>query len=188
MDYYFEIVIKPDAEMRENVLLNKVYTKFHKALFDLQASDIGVSFPQKKVKLGRVLRVHSSLGRLNELRALKWLGGLSGYCEVSEVLSVPKLVLGYMFVSRVRDNMSVGKLRRLKKRNSLSVDEVKKYKAKMFAKNLDNPYLELESVSSKQRYRLYIAFSELQSTQSLGEFNKFGLSKIATVPVFDNCK
>ena len=105
MDYYIDITIKPDAEMRENVLLNKVYTKFHKALYDLQANDIGVSFPQKKVRLGKVLRIHSSLSRLTELQALKWLGGLSDYCEVSEILLIPQLISGYMFVSRVRDNM-----------------------------------------------------------------------------------
>ncbi len=43
MDYYIDIKIKPDAEMRENVLLNKVYSKLHKALFSLKSSDIGVT-------------------------------------------------------------------------------------------------------------------------------------------------
>jgi len=45
MKHYVEIVIKPDEEMRENVLLNNVYSKLHKALFELQSTDIGVSFP-----------------------------------------------------------------------------------------------------------------------------------------------
>ena len=46
MKHFIEIKIKPDAEMRENVLLNKVYTKFHKRLFDLKSSEIGISFPE----------------------------------------------------------------------------------------------------------------------------------------------
>jgi len=34
MNHHIDIKINPDAEMRENVLLNKVYTKFHKRLSD----------------------------------------------------------------------------------------------------------------------------------------------------------
>ncbi|MDC9727690.1 MAG: type I-F CRISPR-associated endoribonuclease Cas6/Csy4, partial [Candidatus Thioglobus sp.] len=56
MSYYLDVQIKPDAEMLENWLLNKVYTKLHKAIFDLNATDIGVSFPQVKVKLGCIIR------------------------------------------------------------------------------------------------------------------------------------
>ncbi|MGR6859126.1 type I-F CRISPR-associated endoribonuclease Cas6/Csy4 [Aliivibrio salmonicida] len=37
--------------MRENVLLNKVYTKLHKALVTLNSDSIGVSFPQYNVIL-----------------------------------------------------------------------------------------------------------------------------------------
>ena len=50
MEHYIEIKIKPDAEMRENVLLNKVYTKFHKRLWDLKSSEIGISFPEYSLK------------------------------------------------------------------------------------------------------------------------------------------
>jgi len=42
MNYYTDIKINPDAEMRENVLLNKVYAKLHKALHTLKATDIGI--------------------------------------------------------------------------------------------------------------------------------------------------
>ncbi|MGR3178513.1 MAG: type I-F CRISPR-associated endoribonuclease Cas6/Csy4, partial [Candidatus Anammoxibacter sp.] len=99
MDYYIDIQLKPDAEMRENVLLNKVYTKFHKALFSLKATDIGVSFPNYKIKLGNLIRVHGSETRLKELQSANWLGGLSGYCEVTEVQSIPA-GLRYRNVSR----------------------------------------------------------------------------------------
>jgi CRISPR-associated endonuclease Csy4 len=43
MNRYLDVKIKPDAEMPENWLLNKVYTKLHKAIFDLLATDIGIS-------------------------------------------------------------------------------------------------------------------------------------------------
>ncbi|MEE9356017.1 MAG: type I-F CRISPR-associated endoribonuclease Cas6/Csy4 [Methylococcaceae bacterium] len=85
MNNYMDIVIKPDAEMRENLLLNKVYSKLHKRLFELQSTDIGISFPRYKVMLGALIRLHSTDRKLTELLAMDWLGGLVGYCEVSPI-------------------------------------------------------------------------------------------------------
>ncbi|MDC9728443.1 MAG: type I-F CRISPR-associated endoribonuclease Cas6/Csy4, partial [Methyloprofundus sp.] len=89
MKHYVDIVIKPDDEMRENVLLNKVYTKLHKALFTLKTTEIAVSFPEYKVLLGDVIRLHGTELKLSELQNTNWLGGLSGYCQVSSIQTVP---------------------------------------------------------------------------------------------------
>jgi CRISPR-associated endonuclease Csy4 len=88
MNRYLDVKIKPDAEMPENWLLNKVYTKLHKAIFDLLATDIGISFPQAKIKLGCIIRIHSTQKKLQQLQSLNWLGGLSSYCIVSEILLI----------------------------------------------------------------------------------------------------
>jgi CRISPR-associated endonuclease Csy4 len=183
MDFYIDIKIQPDAEMRENVLLNKVYAKFHKALFDLQACDIGVSFPEYKIKLGRTLRIHSTQERLNELQQLNWLGGLSGYCKVSTIQKIPEKVQ-YRTVSRIQTTMSEAKLQRLIKRGTIAESDIKQYKAKMFQKSLDNAFVELQSTSNNHQYRFYFAFGELSATAKQGEFNQFGLSKVATIPWF----
>lgn len=193
MNYYLNVQIKPDAEMQENWLLNKVYTKLHKAIFDLSAADIGVSFPEVKIKLGDVIRIHSAQNRLNELQNLNWLGGLSGYCKVSDILPVPDKVKGHQTISRIRQNMSLARMQKKiahqKSKGYLKTDEdikayEKQYKAKMFKTGLNNPYLELQSTSTDNKYRLYIAFGELQQQAVSGEFNHFGLSPIATVPIF----
>ena len=69
MNFYIDIQIKPDAEMRENVLLNKVYSKLHKALYTLKANNIAVSFPKHKVLLGNIIRLHGTTEpRLSELQ------------------------------------------------------------------------------------------------------------------------
>jgi CRISPR-associated endonuclease Csy4 len=183
MNNYIDIQIKPDAEMRENVLLNKVYTKLHKALSTLKATDIGVSFPNYRVKLGDVIRIHASEARLNELQATDWLGGLSGYCDMSAVMPVPAEAK-YRTVSRIQSNMTASKLRRLIKRGSITVQEANQYKAKMFSQGLDNPYLELESSSNGNKHRRYLQFSELKDMPVEGSFDNFGLSKVATVPWF----
>ena len=183
MNNYLDIQIKPDAEMRENVLLNKVYTKLHKALFSLKATEIGVSFPNNRVRLGDMIRIHASESRLTELQAINWLGGLSGYCDVATIQRVPTEAK-HRNISRVQSNMTASKLRRLIKRGSISEEEAGQYKAKMFSQGLDNPYLELQSSSNGNKHRRYLEFGELLDEPVAGSFDQFGLSKTATIPWF----
>ncbi len=183
MEFYIDIKLNPDAEMRKNVLMNKVYTKLHKALFDLKSTAVGISFPEYKVLLGRKLRLHSNSSMLNDLQDLNWLGGLSGYCQLSEILPVPKNAQ-YRIISRKQSTMTNAKLNRLIKRGTISEENIKAYKAKMFTKGLDNPYLELVSTSNDHTHRRYIQFSDLLTESVDGEFDQFGLSKTATVPWF----
>ena len=183
MDHYIDIKIIPDAEMRESVLLNKVYTKFHKALFDLKNNTIGVSFPEYRIKLGKLIRIHGAQAILNDLQGLNWLGGLKGYCKVSEITKVPENT-SHRIISRKQSNMTGAKLRRLIKRGSITPAEIKIYKAKMFSQGLDNAFLELDSSSNGHRYRHFIQFGSLLGQASKGDFDDFGLSKQATVPWF----
>ena len=183
MDSYIEIIIKPNAEIRKNVLLNKVYTKLHKALVTLNSDCIGVSFPQYNVLLGKVIRIHSHTVMLYNLEKLDWLGKLIEYCNVSKITKVPKNCR-YRTISRIQSTMSKAKLNRLIKRGTISNKEIRSYKSKMFSKGLSNPYLELESNSNGQKYRLYINFGEKQTKEILGTFDYFGLSKTATIPIF----
>ena len=81
--------------------------------------------------------------------------------------------------------MSPAKLRRLIKRGSISEDEAKNYKVKMFTKGLDDPYVELTSGSNGHKHRRYMEFGPLQDHSVDGVFDQFGLSKTATVPWFD---
>lgn len=184
MDYYINVKILPDAEIGESFLLNTVYSKLHKALYDLQSSSIGISFPQYHVRLGRVLRIHGIQQELDKLQTLNWLARLSDYCEVSPISAVPENIKGYRTLSRIQPSMSQSKLRRLVKRGSITEEEAKSYKAKMFSKGLDNPYLELESSSNSHKHRRYIQFGELLDTPIEGAFDTFGLSKTATIPWF----
>ena len=183
MDHYIEIILNPDAEMRENVLLNKVYTKLHKALYSLNAKTIGVSFPKATFNLGRNIRIHGEYEKLQQLQQLNWIGGLIGYCNVSEISQVPDSCK-YQTVSRVQSTMSKSKLNRLVNRGSITETDIKTYKSKMFEKGLQYPYLELESASNENKYRRYISISSLQDSPVVGDFDSFGLSRTATIPVF----
>jgi CRISPR-associated endonuclease Csy4 len=202
MKYFFDLALLPDEEVPIFFIRNKVYTKFHKALFDLSATDIGISFPcpkkakkkdKNKMNFDEVIRLHATQKRLQQLQNLNWLGGLSGYCQVSEIFPTPDKVKGHQVISRIRQNMSLARMQKKithqKSKGYLKTDEdirayEKYYKAKMFKTGLDNPYLELQSASTGGKYRLYIAFGELQKEATKGEFNHFGLSSTATVPIF----
>lgn len=183
MNYYLEITLLPDAEIPLNFLWEKLYAKLHKALCDLNSDDIGVSFPEYKITLGKTLRIHGTENRLNELQALNWLGGLIGYCKLSAIQKIPEN-RQYRTISRIQSTMTSAKQQRLIKRGTLADGEIKRYKVKMFEKSLDNPFIELQSTSNKQQYRLYFAFGALSETSTEGKFNQFGLSQNATVPIF----
>lgn len=184
MNHYIDITLLPDPEFKATVLLNSLYAKFHKALCDLHSTSVGISFPKYKVTLGNILRIHGDKTALNDLQSLDWIGGMSGYCNVGEIAPVPDGVK-FRNVSRIQTTMSQSKLKRLLKRGSITEEEVKNYRAKMFTRGLDNPYVELLSGSNGHKHRRYIEFGELLDMPVKGEFDQFGLSKTATVPWFN---
>jgi len=183
MDHFIDVRLKPDAEMRENFLLNMVYTKLHKALFDLGSSSIGISFPDYQLKLGNRIRLHGERSALDRLQTLNWPGALRDYCDITDVCRTPDQVQ-HRIVSRKQSNMTQAKLNRLLKRGTIAQEQIREYKAKLFARGLDNPYVELESNSNGHKHRRYIEFGELQAEPLVGKFDYFGLSKDATIPWF----
>jgi CRISPR-associated endonuclease Csy4 len=184
MNYYIDITLLPDPEFKATVLLNSLYIKLHKALCDLRSTSIGISFPKYETTLGNALRIHGEKPVLNDLQGLNWIGGMNGYCNVSEITPAPSGVK-YRTVSRVQTTMSNSKLNRLLKRGSITEEEAKNYRAKMFTKGLDNPYLDLVSGSNSNKHRRYIEFGDLLDEPVAGTFDQFGLSKTATVPWFE---
>lgn len=193
LNYYQCIKLIPDEECPVYFLRNTCFTKLHKALSTLKSTDIGVSFPNYKVKLGDIIRLHGSKERLTELQESNWLGGLSGCCELTNILPIPENIEGYRTLSRKQPTMTLKKLEKRiayqKENGTLQTDEdinnyERQYKAKMFATGLDNPYLELQSASNGNMHRRYIVFGKLQNNSIAGEFDQFGLSKIATIPWF----
>lgn len=183
MDFYIEITLLPDAEFSYILLLNSLYNKLHKTLYDISSTFIGVSFPQYKATLGNVLRLHGNSKDLERLMAMQWIGALNGYCEIEPISKVPS-DCKYRKFSRQQSNMSQAKLRRLIKRGTLKPDMTVEYVSKMGEKLIQSPYLELTSISTGQRYRRYIKISEITNIPTSGNFDCFGLSKSATVPWF----
>ncbi|MEA2029338.1 MAG: type I-F CRISPR-associated endoribonuclease Cas6/Csy4 [Campylobacterota bacterium] len=188
MDYYIDIELFPKGELRENILLNQLYTEFHKRLYDLKSSDIGVSFPRYRKKLGDVFRIHGDQESLEQLQSQMWIVKYEKNYHISKIKPIPKSVK-YRIVSRVQQNMSQSKLRRLIKRaeegkGGFSQEDIKKYKIKMLQGGLGNPFVDLISGSNGKRHRRFIDFGDISNEPKEGSFDSFGLSREATIPWF----
>lgn len=183
MNFYFEIELLPDPEFPETILMNSLYAKLHKALSNLHPTKVGISFPNYQATLGNLIRLHGNAEALDKLRGQNWIGGMNGYCKQSDIKPVPTGTC-FCTVSRKQPTMSAAKLKRLIKRGTITEEDAKNYRAKMFTRRLDNPYLELVSGSNAQRHRRYIEFGPLLDSPVDGEFDQFGLSKTATIPWF----
>ena len=206
MDSYVDLKLKAEDDVSISFIRNKTCERLHKALVDLGSTNIGISFPQAKKKLGYIIRLHSTKEQLESLQALSYLSDLLDYLEVSQIHPVPAEIKGHQSILRVRQTMNEAKLKKRvayqKANGTLKTEDevkayIKQYRAKIFATSLTNPYLEIQSASTNSRYRIYLKFGELQKEQTSGEFNQFGLSTttttitttpipipIATVPVF----
>ena len=183
MDCYIEFHLLPDPEFPAPLLMNAIYSKLHKALFDLKTTSIGVSFPHCKKTLGSVLRLHGSSEDLQRLQQRDWMGAMRGYCASGQISVVPDGVR-HRRVFRQQTNMSEAKLKRLLKRGSIDDAAVNQYRQKMLGQHLSGPYVELRSASNGQQHRRYIELGALLDKPVAGDFDYFGLSKTATVPWF----
>lgn len=184
MDYYCDIRVLPDPEASEPVLVNNLFAKLHRVLVQLNANDIGVSFPNVKKTLGNILRLHGSAARLAELLATNWLKGLRDYCEVQPIMTVPNEVT-YLTVSRVQAKSVYNKRKRSITKGWLSEAEAQEQITDDQQKQLQLPFVQINSSSTLQNYiKLFIKHGEKQAMPVTGEFSCYGLSKNATVPWF----
>ena len=141
-------------------------------------------------KLGNIIRLHGTGENLEVLRETIDLSVLSDYCDASRIKIVPEQVKGYQNYSRKRQVKNNAKLKRLIKRRqirgeqTINEENIKSYKANLYKQGLEYPFIELISVSTKQRYRIFIEPSKINRTPTEGVFNQFGLSPTATVPIF----
>jgi CRISPR-associated endonuclease Csy4 len=185
--HYIDIRVLPDAEFTQAHLFGALYAKLHRALVQLRANDIGVSFPKYSMQpktLGDILRLHGKETRLKELLLLDWLKGMRDHVEVSALSPTPKEVQ-YCSVQRRQFKTNVERLRRRRiARKGETVEEATLAIPASVEKVPNLPYVQLRSQSTNHSFSLYITQNLLQSSPSVGEFNAYGLAKGATIPWF----
>lgn len=184
MDHYIEIRLLPDPEFPNNVLMNALFAKLHRALVETGGGELGISFPKAGKCLGELLRIHGKQMPLARLMSLPWLKGLRDYTETSPVLSVPDNCQ-YRVVQRKQAKSSSERLRRRSiAKGWLTEKEAVERISDRNEQQLKTPFVQLKSGSSGQTFRLFICQGKLQGEPKAGVFSAYGLSSQATIPWF----
>jgi len=189
MDHYLDIRLRPDPEFPASMLMNALYSKLHRALYDLQADDIGVSLPDHKTGVrartpGDRLRLHARKERLEQLMALSWLAGMRDHVELTDIAPVPTEVSHRRVVRRQFNTGGPSRVKRYARRHDISEDEARQCLAAPAERKISLPFVQVNSRSSGQRFALFIEHAQPQAAPVGGSFNHYGLSREATVPWF----
>nr|WP_298410989.1 type I-F CRISPR-associated endoribonuclease Cas6/Csy4 [uncultured Halomonas sp.] len=189
MNHYIDIRLRPDPEFPGAMLMRALYNKLHRALFDLNANDIGVSFPEYKLgvqarTLGEQLRLHGSRQRLEQLMESEWLTGMRDHVTLSDVQAVPEGATHVAVKRRQFNTGSESRAKRYAKRHDVSLEEARQLYAAPASRRIELPFVQVNSRSSQQRFCLFIDHGKPQNDPVQGTFNHYGLSRHATVPWF----
>lgn len=188
--HYIDITLLPDPEFSQVHLLGALVSKLHRALVQLRADNIGVSFPAHVLKpltkrgLGTVLRLHGEAGGLQVLISQDWLKGMRDHVTVAAVAVAPagsprRLVLRRQF----KTNAERMRRRRMQ-RKSETAEQAAEAIPDSVERKPDLPFVHLRSSSTAQPFCLFVEHREVKAESAGGGFNSYGLSVGATVPWF----
>ena len=195
MTHYQELTLLQHEDVPLFALWGKVYVQIHLALTELQAAlgagKVGVAFPEYRFDaeaqighLGRKLRVFADdAAVLQQLNLAQHLRRYADYVQLSAVAAVPA-EHGLACYARVQVKSGAERAtRRLIKRHPELNYETELARLQALSVHSALPFIQLNSLSSKQAFRLFIAKSEATVVQT-GDFGTYGLSNSATVPDF----
>ena len=195
MTHYQELTLLQHEDVPLFALWGKVYVQIHLALTELQAAlgagKVGVAFPEYRFDaeaqighLGRKLRVFADdAAVLQQLNLAQHLRRYADYVQLSAVAAVPA-EHGLACYARVQVKSGAERAtRRLIKRHPELNYETELARLQALSVHSLLPFIQLNSLSSKQAFRLFIAKSEATVVQT-GDFGTYGLSNSATVPDF----
>ena len=196
MTHYQELTLLQHEDVPLFALWGKVYVQIHLALTELQAAlgagKVGVAFPEYRfdaaVQMGRLgskLRVFADdVAILQQLNLSQHLRRYEDYVRLGAVTIVPEHVLGHVCYARVQVKSGAERAtRRLIKRHPELNYETELARLQALNAHSALPFVHMNSLSSKQAFRLFIAKSASGAAQT-GDFGTYGLSNTATVPDF----
>jgi CRISPR-associated endonuclease Csy4 len=187
MNHYIDIHLRPDPEFPPHQLMAALYAKLHRALAQVHARTIGVSFPgyaEAPATLGNTLRLLGPEGDLRWLMEQDWLHGMRDHTEVTSVLRVPANAISRT-LRRVQAKSSPERLRRRQmRRHNLTKLQARALLPEVAAETLRLPFVCLSSASTGQRFRLFVRLGPQTDIAQSGSFSAYGLSSSATIPWF----
>lgn len=184
MDHYIDIRLLPDLEFLPTVLMNALFSKFHRALVKQGTGEIAVSFPKASKKPGECLRLHGKRDALARFMEYNWLQGMRDHIAITEVQRAPDSCT-YRIIRRAQAKSNAERLRRRSiKKGWLTPEQAVEQIPLKNERRLSLPFLQLKSGSSEQHFRLFIDQSQELSEPQMGTFSSYGLSATGTVPWF----
>ncbi|MGM0986710.1 MAG: type I-F CRISPR-associated endoribonuclease Cas6/Csy4 [Pseudomonadota bacterium] len=189
MDHYLDIRLRPDPDFPSAMLMGALFSKLHRALHDLQADDIGVSFPDHKTGVrartpGDRLRLHAEQSRLEQLMTISWLTGMRDHVMLAPIQPVPADAKHRVVRRRQFNTGGPSRARRYAQRHGIEVEEAQRLMETPAVRQIPLPFVQVSSRSSGQRFALFIEHGQPQPQPVTGRFNHHGLSSEATVPWF----
>ena len=201
--HYVDLIVQPDPEFGSAMLMSALFAKLHRALVAAEqathsgSAGVGVGFPGHDdgvPTLGTHLRLHGSQAALAALMATPWLRGVRDHLAdpAPPVRPVPDVVIGYRTVRRVQVDSNPERLRRRWLRRHPGMDDAAalQHIPDTLGQRLPLPFVQLNSLSTGQAFRLFVAHGPLQPQADAVEnvrphFNAYGLGvQSATIPWF----
>lgn len=191
MQHYLDLQLRPDPEFPAHQLMAALYGKLHRALVQLERDGVrrlAVAFPGYASRgdvhsLGTVLRLVGPTSELAALQALPWLQGMSDHVSLSSVQPVPASAEPGRLL-RVQAKSGIEReRRRAMRRLGLTEQQARERMPDSASERLELPHLSLRSASTGQRFLLFLRLVPAPA-EVTGEFNSYGLSSTATIPLF----
>lgn len=189
---YEDLILKSVQEISVTFLMEKVMSALHMICVESEHTygfvNFGVGFPQynmEKKSLGHIIRLFATKDDiLQKLSSDTRLVRLDDYVQKGEISPIPTLD-GYVQYRRVQFKENKDRLvRRYAKRHqtNLKLTESRYSEYKRCSSTL--PYITMDSLSSRQRFKLYIKELTLRENSSPLVFNSYGLTKSGALPHF----
>lgn len=191
--YYQDLILLANEEVSTNFLMSKVISALHLILIEGEHTtgsiNIGVAFPgycKEKRTLGNIVRLfalHTDI--LSNLSSDSRLCRLDDYIQKGEILPVPDTVQEFVQYQRVQLKENKERLvRRYAKRHQIDINQAEKKYAGYINPVNNLPYVILNSLSTGQRFKLYVdEVLQSKNTEPL-IFNSYGLAKSGVLPYF----
>ena len=185
--HYIDITLLPDPEFSHAHLLGALVAKLHRALVQLQASDIGISFPRHSLRprtLGSVLRLHGTEAALQRLMAQPWLQGMRDHVQIAALTPVPPDAPHRQVVRRQFKTSAERLRRRRMRRKDETLEQATAAIPDSVERSPELPFVQLRSTSTGQPFCLFVEHRPVQADGVSGCFNTYGLGLSASVPWF----
>ena len=187
--HYIDITLLPDPEFSQVHLLGALFSKLHRALVQLHADNIGVSFPAHvltplfKRGLGTVLRLHGEPSALQTLMDMDWLKGMRDHVAIAEAAMAPIGSERRLVVRRQFKTNAERLRRRRMQRKGETAEQAATAIPDSMERRPDLPFVQLRSSSTAQSFCLFVEHRETKDERA-GGFNTYGLSQGASIPWF----